>query len=44
MNINRNKILVCFRIFSCKIHYAEESKQTDGIVVRRGGAETLVLQ
>ncbi|XP_071626384.1 intraflagellar transport protein 81 homolog [Temnothorax longispinosus] len=31
-------------IFSCKIQCAEESKQTDGIVVRRGGAETLVLQ
>ncbi|XP_026829859.1 intraflagellar transport protein 81 homolog isoform X2 [Ooceraea biroi] len=31
-------------IFSCKIRCAEESKQTDGIVVRRGDAETLVLQ
>ncbi|XP_025073789.1 intraflagellar transport protein 81 homolog [Pogonomyrmex barbatus] len=31
-------------IFSCKIQCAEESKQTDGVVVRRGGAETLVLQ
>ncbi|KAL0103446.1 hypothetical protein PUN28_017601 [Cardiocondyla obscurior] len=31
-------------IFSCKIQSAKESKQTDGIVVRRGGAETLVLQ
>ncbi|XP_011146276.1 intraflagellar transport protein 81 homolog isoform X1 [Harpegnathos saltator] len=31
-------------IFSCKIQCAEMSKQTDGIVVRRGGAETLVLQ
>ncbi|GAB1867772.1 Intraflagellar transport protein 81 homolog [Camponotus japonicus] len=31
-------------IFSCKIQCAEESKQTEGIVVRRGGAETLVLQ
>lgn len=31
-------------IFSCKLQCAEESKQTDGIVVRRGDAETLVLQ
>ncbi|XP_012220788.1 intraflagellar transport protein 81 homolog [Linepithema humile] len=31
-------------IFLCKIQCAEESKQTDGIVMRRGGAETLVLQ
>ncbi|KAL6266988.1 hypothetical protein P5V15_000071 [Pogonomyrmex californicus] len=31
-------------IFFCKIQCAEESKQTDGVVVRRGGAETLVLQ
>ncbi|XP_032684677.1 intraflagellar transport protein 81 homolog [Odontomachus brunneus] len=31
-------------IFLCKIQCAEENKQTDGIVVRRGGAETLVLQ
>lgn len=44
MNINQNKIFARFRIFSCKIQCAEESKQTDGIVVRRGGAETLVLQ
>ncbi|XP_036142642.1 intraflagellar transport protein 81 homolog isoform X2 [Monomorium pharaonis] len=29
-------------IFTCKIQCAEESKQTDGIVVRRGYAETLV--
>ncbi|XP_043258897.1 intraflagellar transport protein 81 homolog [Colletes gigas] len=31
-------------LFKCKIKYAEESKQSNGIVVRRGGAETLVLQ
>ncbi|XP_029159105.1 intraflagellar transport protein 81 homolog [Nylanderia fulva] len=31
-------------IFVCKLQCAEENKQTDGIVVRRGGAETLVLQ
>ncbi|XP_012057649.1 PREDICTED: uncharacterized protein LOC105620770 [Atta cephalotes] len=31
-------------IFSCKIHCAEESRQTDDIVVRKGGIETLVLQ
>ncbi|XP_034185123.2 intraflagellar transport protein 81 homolog isoform X1 [Osmia lignaria lignaria] len=34
----------CFRIFQCKIKSAEETKQSNGIVVRRGGAETLVLQ
>lgn len=37
-------MFACFRIFSCKIQCAEENKQIDGIVVRRGGAETLVLQ
>ncbi|XP_076300456.1 intraflagellar transport protein 81 homolog [Lasioglossum baleicum] len=31
-------------IFKCKVKSAEESKQSNGIVVRRGGAETLVLQ
>ncbi|XP_043517400.1 intraflagellar transport protein 81 homolog isoform X1 [Frieseomelitta varia] len=31
-------------VFKCKIKCAEESKQSNGIVVRRGGAETLVLQ
>ncbi|XP_017763659.1 PREDICTED: intraflagellar transport protein 81 homolog [Eufriesea mexicana] len=31
-------------VFKCKIQSAEESKQSNGIVVRRGGAETLVLQ
>ncbi|XP_039312270.1 intraflagellar transport protein 81 homolog isoform X2 [Solenopsis invicta] len=31
-------------IFSCKIQCEEESKQIDDIVVRKGGAETLVLQ
>ncbi|XP_076757154.1 intraflagellar transport protein 81 homolog [Xylocopa sonorina] len=31
-------------LFKCKIKCAEESKQSNGIVVRRGGAETLVLQ
>ncbi|XP_078040651.1 intraflagellar transport protein 81 homolog [Augochlora pura] len=31
-------------IFKCKINCAEESKLSNGIVVRRGGAETLVLQ
>nr|XP_031846552.1 intraflagellar transport protein 81 homolog [Nomia melanderi]XP_031846553.1 intraflagellar transport protein 81 homolog [Nomia melanderi] len=31
-------------IFKCKIKCAEESKQSNGIVVRQGGAETLVLQ
>ncbi|XP_035729254.1 intraflagellar transport protein 81 homolog isoform X2 [Vespa mandarinia] len=31
-------------IFTCKIQCAEDSKHNDGIVVRRGGAETLVLQ
>ncbi|CAK9826991.1 Intraflagellar transport protein 81 homolog [Anthophora retusa] len=31
-------------VFKCKMKCAEESKQSNGIVVRRGGAETLVLQ
>ena len=31
-------------VFKCKIKCAEESRQSSGIVVRRGGAETLVLQ
>lgn len=31
-------------VFKCKIKCAEESKQSNGIVVRQGGAETLVLQ
>lgn len=31
-------------VFKCKIKCAEESKQSSGIVVRRGGVETLVLQ
>nr|XP_033337740.1 intraflagellar transport protein 81 homolog [Megalopta genalis] len=31
-------------IFKCKINCAEKSKLSNGIVVRRGGAETLVLQ
>ncbi|XP_014607374.1 PREDICTED: intraflagellar transport protein 81 homolog [Polistes canadensis] len=31
-------------IFVCKIKSAEDSKNKDGIVVRRGGTETLVLQ
>lgn len=31
-------------VFKCKIKCAEENKQSNGIVVRRGGAETLVLQ
>jgi len=35
---------VCSRIFLCKIQCTEENKHTDGIVVRRGDAETLVLQ
>lgn len=35
---------IFFRVFKCKIKCAEESKQSNGIVVRRGGAETLVLQ
>ncbi|KAH0949504.1 hypothetical protein HN011_006650 [Eciton burchellii] len=31
-------------IFLCKIRCIEENKHTDGVVVRRGDAETLVLQ
>ncbi|XP_054016407.1 intraflagellar transport protein 81 homolog isoform X1 [Hylaeus anthracinus] len=31
-------------LFKCKIKHLEESKQSSGIVVRRGDAETLVLQ
>lgn len=31
-------------ILKCKIKSAEDIKQSNGIVVRRGGAETLVLQ
>ena len=33
-----------FRVFKYKIKYAEESKVSNGIVVRRGGTETLILQ
>ncbi|XP_043797019.1 intraflagellar transport protein 81 homolog isoform X1 [Apis laboriosa] len=36
-----NNILL---VFKYKIKYAEESKASNGIVVRRGGAETLILQ
>ncbi|XP_015119380.1 intraflagellar transport protein 81 homolog [Diachasma alloeum] len=31
-------------IFECKVHYMRESKKRDGIVVRKEGTETLILQ
>ncbi|XP_043271620.1 intraflagellar transport protein 81 homolog [Venturia canescens] len=31
-------------IFECKLKYAEENKERDGIVVRQAGAETLILE